>query len=108
MGGIATGLAAVIKVFSIRQDLFYVVLIGQAIGSAAQVLILPLPTKIAAVWFKPNEVSQIYQLNYCFLITLPHLLSRLFLGFHGMLDWSVWNTTRFSSGFSNSRYACKK
>ncbi|XP_018571738.1 uncharacterized MFS-type transporter C09D4.1-like [Anoplophora glabripennis] len=57
VGGLGTALAAAVKVFSIGTDLFYVVLIGQAIGSAAQVFILCLPAKIAAVWFKPSEAS---------------------------------------------------
>ncbi|KAJ8938160.1 hypothetical protein NQ318_011925 [Aromia moschata] len=57
VGGIGTALAAAIKVFSTDQDLFYVVILGQAIGSAAQVFILCLPAKIAAVWFKPSEAS---------------------------------------------------
>lgn len=45
-----------IKLFSLKQDFFYVILIGQAIGSIGQVFILPLPPKVAAVWFKPSEV----------------------------------------------------
>ncbi|CAG9856713.1 unnamed protein product [Phyllotreta striolata] len=57
IGGIVTALAAVIKVFSIDRDLFYVILLGQALGSTAQVFILCLPPKIAAVWFKPSEAS---------------------------------------------------
>ncbi|XP_074030571.1 choline/ethanolamine transporter flvcr2a-like [Leptinotarsa decemlineata] len=57
IGGLGTALAAAVKVFSIRRDLFYVVLIGQAIGSTAQVFILCIPTKIAAVWFKDSEAS---------------------------------------------------
>ncbi|XP_023015797.2 choline/ethanolamine transporter flvcr2a [Leptinotarsa decemlineata] len=57
IGGLGTALAAAVKVFSIRRDLFYVVLIGQAIGSTAQVFVICLPTKIAAVWFKDSEAS---------------------------------------------------
>lgn len=57
IGGIATALAGVVKLFSVRQDLFWIILIGQTIGSTAQVFVMPLPTKIAAVWFKPNEVN---------------------------------------------------
>ncbi|CAG9822789.1 unnamed protein product [Phaedon cochleariae] len=56
-GGIGTALAALIKVFAIRRDLFHLVLLGQAVGSTAQVFILSLPTKVAAVWFKPSEIS---------------------------------------------------
>ncbi|KAJ8938159.1 hypothetical protein NQ318_011924 [Aromia moschata] len=57
IGCIGTALGTGIKVFSIRNDLFWVVLCGQAIVSASQVVIICLPPKIAAVWFKPNEVS---------------------------------------------------
>ncbi|CAH1173844.1 unnamed protein product [Phaedon cochleariae] len=56
-GGIGTAIAALIKIFAIGRDLFYLVLLGQAVGSTAQVFILSLPTKVAAVWFKPSEVS---------------------------------------------------
>lgn len=64
-----TALAGVIKLFSIRQDMFYMVLIGQAIGSTGQVFVLPLPTKIAAVWFKPNEVRK-----HTLLLTIHSLI----------------------------------
>ncbi|KAG5892090.1 hypothetical protein JTB14_011990 [Gonioctena quinquepunctata] len=57
IGGLGTTLAAAVKVLSVRRALFYVVLIGQAIGSTVQVFVLCLPTKIAAVWFKPSEAS---------------------------------------------------
>ncbi|XP_050512593.1 feline leukemia virus subgroup C receptor-related protein 1 [Diabrotica virgifera virgifera] len=57
IGGLGTALAAVVKVFSIRQDLFRLVLLGQAIGSTAQVFVMCLPAKIAAVWFSPSEAS---------------------------------------------------
>ncbi|CAG9768817.1 unnamed protein product [Ceutorhynchus assimilis] len=56
-GGVGTALAALIKVFSIDEKLFWVVILGQSIGSTAQVFVLCLPSKIAAVWFKPTEVS---------------------------------------------------
>ncbi|XP_030752072.1 uncharacterized MFS-type transporter C09D4.1-like isoform X1 [Sitophilus oryzae] len=56
-GGLGTALAAFIKVFSVKRGLFYLVLLGQGIGSTAQVFVLSLPSKIAAVWFKPEEVS---------------------------------------------------
>ncbi|XP_076253573.1 choline/ethanolamine transporter flvcr2a-like [Rhynchophorus ferrugineus] len=56
-GGLGTALAALIKVFSVRKNLFPLVLLGQAVGSTAQVFVLSLPSKIAAVWFKPSEVS---------------------------------------------------
>ncbi|XP_019868184.2 uncharacterized MFS-type transporter C09D4.1 isoform X2 [Aethina tumida] len=57
IGGLGTTLGVAIKVFSINPSLFSVVLVGQAIGSVAQVFVLCLPSKIAAVWFPPNEIS---------------------------------------------------
>ncbi|XP_060524875.1 uncharacterized MFS-type transporter C09D4.1-like [Cylas formicarius] len=56
-GGIGTFLAAAVKVFSVHENRFALVIIGQGIGSAAQVFVLCLPSKVAAVWFKPSEVS---------------------------------------------------
>lgn len=32
-------------------------MLGQAVGSTAQVFVMCLPPKIAAVWFKPSEVG---------------------------------------------------
>ncbi|XP_018571730.1 uncharacterized MFS-type transporter C09D4.1-like [Anoplophora glabripennis] len=57
IGCIGTAIGTGIKVFSVRSDLFLVVLVGQAIVSMSQVTIICLPPKIAAIWFKPNEVS---------------------------------------------------
>ncbi|XP_050313603.1 uncharacterized MFS-type transporter C09D4.1-like [Anthonomus grandis grandis] len=56
-GGIGTAVAALVKVFSIHESLFWVVILGQGIGSTAQVFVMCLPSKIATVWFKPSEVS---------------------------------------------------
>ncbi|CAH1173871.1 unnamed protein product [Phaedon cochleariae] len=57
IGCIGTLIGTGIKVLSIRNDLFWVVLLGQTIVSASQLVIICLPPKIASVWFKPNEVS---------------------------------------------------
>ncbi|KAJ8967433.1 hypothetical protein NQ314_002881 [Rhamnusium bicolor] len=57
IGCIGTAVGTGIKVFSIRTDLFFVVMLGQAIVSASQVVIVCLPPKIASIWFKPSEVS---------------------------------------------------
>ncbi|EFA11809.1 uncharacterized MFS-type transporter C09D4.1 [Tribolium castaneum] len=57
IGGLGTALGTSIKVFSIGRESFWIVLLGQAVVSASQLLILCLPPRIAAVWFKPNEVS---------------------------------------------------
>lgn len=52
-----TFLGTAVKIFSISRDSFWVVLLGHGILSASQLLILCLPPRIAAVWFKPSEVS---------------------------------------------------
>ena len=57
IGGLGTAIGTGIKVFSTSRDSFWVVLLGQGICSASQLMILCLPPRIAAVWFKPSEVS---------------------------------------------------
>ncbi|KAL7045994.1 hypothetical protein ACKWTF_002426 [Chironomus riparius] len=56
-GCLGTCLGAWIKILGVNPDLFYVAFIGQSIVAASQVFILSLPTKLAAVWFGPNQVS---------------------------------------------------
>lgn len=46
-----------VKVASVRQDLFAVTFLGQFCTSLAQVFILGMPSRIASVWFGPDEVS---------------------------------------------------
>ncbi|XP_057667825.1 uncharacterized MFS-type transporter C09D4.1-like isoform X1 [Diorhabda carinulata] len=57
IGCIGTLLGTSLKVISIRNDLFWVVLLGQAIVSSSQLVIVCLPPKLAAIWFKASEVS---------------------------------------------------
>jgi MFS transporter, FLVCR family, feline leukemia virus subgroup C receptor-related protein len=57
LGCLGTCLGAWIKVLGVGPDLFWLAFIGQAIVAASQVFILSLPTKLAAVWFGPNQVS---------------------------------------------------
>lgn len=57
VGVIATCIGAWIKVFSVEPDLFYVSFIGQSVVAFAQVCILSLPARLAAVWFGPDQVS---------------------------------------------------
>lgn len=52
-----TCVGAWIKVASVAPGRFWILLLGQSIVGISQVLILPLPPKLAAVWFGPNEVS---------------------------------------------------
>lgn len=46
-----------IKVASARPDLYWVTVLGQFFSAASQVLFLGIPSKLAAVWFGPHEVS---------------------------------------------------
>lgn len=57
IGCIGTLIGTGVKVFSIGNDLFVIVMIGQTIVSSSQLLIICLPPKLASVWFKPNEVD---------------------------------------------------
>ncbi|XP_034102372.1 feline leukemia virus subgroup C receptor-related protein 2 [Drosophila albomicans] len=57
VGIVGTCLGAWIKVFSVDPSLFYVSFIGQAIVALAQVCILSLPARLAAVWFGLDQVS---------------------------------------------------
>ncbi|KAG5340264.1 FLVC2 protein, partial [Acromyrmex heyeri] len=50
-------LGAWIKIFSIQPDRFYVVFIGQSIVAFAQIMIVPLPGRLAAQWFPPTQLS---------------------------------------------------
>ncbi|KAJ8921574.1 hypothetical protein NQ315_010479 [Exocentrus adspersus] len=63
IGCLATAIGAAIKVFSIGQNLFFVVMIGQTIVAVSQIFILSLPPKIAVTWFKANEVSTVCSLG---------------------------------------------
>lgn len=58
-GGLGTAIGTVIKVFSIRPDLFWIALLGQTIVAGSQAVVLNLPPRLAAVWFGPNEVTLI-------------------------------------------------
>ncbi|XP_072350643.1 choline/ethanolamine transporter flvcr2a [Scyliorhinus torazame] len=46
-----------VKIASVRPDLFPVTFLGQTVCGIAQVFILGMPSRIASVWFGPNEVS---------------------------------------------------
>lgn len=56
-GCLGTALGTILKIFSIGTDRFWVVMVGQFLTAASQVFIMCLPPKIAAVWFKTNEIS---------------------------------------------------
>ncbi|XP_068144828.1 heme transporter FLVCR2 [Drosophila tropicalis] len=57
VGIVGTCIGAWIKVFSVEPSLFYVSFIGQSIVAMAQVCILSLPARLAAVWFGPDQCS---------------------------------------------------
>ncbi|CAH1102513.1 unnamed protein product [Psylliodes chrysocephalus] len=63
IGAFTTALGAVIKIFSIGENLFGVLLAGQIVVAASQIFILSLPPKIAVTWFKPEEVSKVCSLG---------------------------------------------
>ena len=60
VGILATALNATgawIKCASVNGDRFAVLMAGQTICAIAQIFILGIPARLAAVWFGPNEVS---------------------------------------------------
>ena len=46
-----------VKVLSASPDRFYVAFIGQALVGIAQIFILGVPARLAAVWFGSRQVS---------------------------------------------------
>lgn len=56
-GAFLNVLGAWLKVACISPDRFAVLMFAQTVCAIAQIFILGLPAKIAAVWFGPNEVS---------------------------------------------------
>lgn len=57
LGSLLNALGAWIKVLSVSPYRFAVLMTGQTICAIAQIFILGLPARLAAVWFGPNEVS---------------------------------------------------
>lgn len=57
IGTFLNALGAWLKCASVNPDRFALVLFAQAICAVAQVFILGIPARLAAVWFGPNEVS---------------------------------------------------
>ncbi|KGL85552.1 hypothetical protein N309_07573, partial [Tinamus guttatus] len=56
-GSALNGLGAWVKLGSLKPHLFAVTVLGQVVCSVAQVFILGMPSRIASVWFGPQEVS---------------------------------------------------
>lgn len=59
LGGLSTALGTIIKVFSIQRNLFWLVMVCQALLSASQSVLGSLPPKLAAIWFGPDQVCQL-------------------------------------------------
>ncbi|CAH0552804.1 unnamed protein product [Brassicogethes aeneus] len=57
IGCLGTAIGVYIKLFSVGHNLFYLVIIGQVFVGIAQLIILPLPPKLAVTWFAEKEVS---------------------------------------------------
>ncbi|XP_039755588.1 uncharacterized MFS-type transporter C09D4.1 isoform X1 [Pararge aegeria] len=57
IGSFGTCAGAWLKVFSVPQDMFWLGFTGQTVVAVAQVFILNLPPRLAAVWFGADQVS---------------------------------------------------
>ncbi|XP_059476348.1 heme transporter FLVCR1 isoform X2 [Neocloeon triangulifer] len=57
VGSLGTCVGAWIKVLSVAPDRFWVSFVGQTIVAVSQVFILSVPSRLAAVWFGPKQVS---------------------------------------------------
>lgn len=58
LGALGTCAGSWVKVLSVEQDRFSVVLVGQTIVAVSQIFILSIPPRLAAVWFSAKEVSR--------------------------------------------------
>jgi hypothetical protein len=56
-GCFLNALGAWLKVACVSSDRFAVLMFAQTVCAIAQIFILGLPARLAAVWFGPNEVS---------------------------------------------------
>ena len=89
MGSVLTSIGVVVKLIGVNPDLFYVILIGQAVCAVGNVFLLGVPANLAAVWFGPQQVSSAcaiavslnqvpYSLPFFFsLISYIHLVDRV-------------------------------
>ncbi|XP_045617581.1 choline/ethanolamine transporter flvcr2a isoform X2 [Procambarus clarkii] len=57
IGSCGTMLGSWVKVGSVSPDRFWVTFLGQCITAVSQIFILGIPSRLAAVWFGPNQVS---------------------------------------------------
>ncbi|XP_015180295.1 PREDICTED: feline leukemia virus subgroup C receptor-related protein 1 isoform X5 [Polistes dominula] len=56
-GAIGTAIGSWIKVFSVSPNLFWTAFLGQTIVAISQTFVLSVPSRLAAVWFGPDQVS---------------------------------------------------
>ncbi|XP_071135379.1 choline/ethanolamine transporter flvcr2a-like isoform X2 [Mytilus edulis] len=56
-GSFLNAVGAWIKVACVSPDRFALLMFGQSVCSVAQVFILGIPARLAAIWFGPNQVS---------------------------------------------------
>ncbi|XP_046753489.1 uncharacterized MFS-type transporter C09D4.1 isoform X2 [Diprion similis] len=57
IGAIGTATGAWIKVFSVSPERFLVTFLGHSVVALSQVFVLSVPSRLAAVWFDPDQVS---------------------------------------------------
>lgn len=57
LGAVGTAAGAWIKVFSVAPDRFVVTFLGHSIVALSQIFVLSVPSRLAAVWFGPDQVS---------------------------------------------------
>ncbi|KAF2902912.1 hypothetical protein ILUMI_03274, partial [Ignelater luminosus] len=56
-GMVGTCIGAWLKLISVSPDRFWAVILGQSIIGCSEIFMLPVPSKLAAVWFGPKETS---------------------------------------------------
>ncbi|CAC5391656.1 FLVCR [Mytilus coruscus] len=56
-GSFLNAVGAWIKVACVNPDRFALLMFGQSVCSVAQIFILGIPARLAAIWFGPNQVS---------------------------------------------------
>lgn len=59
IGSVGTAIGAWIKVFSVNQNQFQMVLLGQTVSAFSQVFLMSIPSRLASTWFSPDEASSV-------------------------------------------------
>lgn len=105
IGGAGTAFGTILKVFSVRTDGFWLVLLCQGIVAATQTLILGLPPKLAAIWFGPNQVDY-----FLVLVTLMFAVCTILfhLGVQSMRFGNLWIAIRCCFRLYTSTSLCQK